>query len=169
MSKTIDRQKLAGELVRREVHYCASSLVSVLAQTFDHDHIGQDLDALHEQAQELCAPIPDYEEAAIQAGWTGPHTDKFGATFYRDDTDGQTWAGGTWEALCQEFDIEPYDCEVFEHWIVSDWFARRLAEKGEKVDTDFAGLTVWARTCTGQSISLDGVVQDIAIEVNSAS
>lgn len=99
---------------------------------------------------------------------TGPHRDKFGATFYRDDADGQTWAGGTWEDLCQEFDIEPYDREVYEHWIVSDWFARRLAEKGEKVDTDFAGLTVWARTCTGQSISLDGVVQDIAVEANSA-
>lgn len=56
--------------------------------------------------------------------------------------------------------------EVFEHWIVSDWLAEKLAAKGEKVDTDFAGLTVWARTTTGQGIASDSVIQDIVADLN---
>jgi len=39
----------------------------------------------------------------------GPHRDEFGAAYYRDETDGQTWAGGTWRDLCDNFSIEPSD------------------------------------------------------------
>jgi hypothetical protein len=80
----------------------------------------------------------------------------------------ETSAGAPWRACCEQNEIEPHDREVYEHWIVSDWLARRLEEEGEKVDTDFAGLTVWARTCTGQSIALDDVIQRIAVKANSA-
>ncbi|WP_158614468.1 MULTISPECIES: hypothetical protein [Mesorhizobium] len=31
--------------------------------------------------------------------------------------------------LCENNDIEPYDREVFEHWIVSDWLAEKLEAK----------------------------------------
>jgi hypothetical protein len=52
--------------------------------------------------------------------------------------------------------------EVLEHWIVSDWLAERLAQRGETVDQDFAGLTIWGRTTTGQPIECDDVIIDVA-------
>lgn len=161
------------DLVRREVHYCASALISTLAQgaiegraaTMSHD-----LANLWEQAFELSSPVPDYESAAIDASWE-EFTDEFSVKCWRetspdsDDADGMTWAGSA-EDVCREFDIEPYDREVFEHWIVSDWLAEKLAARGEKTDKDFAGLTIWARTTTGQAISMDSVIADICADVN---
>jgi hypothetical protein len=154
----------AQELVNREVHYCVSSLVSTLAGGYSVvDHKARDLSELTEQAAELCYPIDDYEEAAIQAGWTrNAHNGMFVAPTGHEprmaDYD-------DWRELCEDNDIEPYQREVFEHWIVSDWFADKLAEKGEKVDKDFAGLTVWARTTTGQAIYMDSVIETIHAEL----
>ena len=37
------------------------------------------------------------------------------------------------------------------------------------MDTDFAGLNVWARTTTGQAISIDAVIEAIAKETGYAS
>ena len=51
--------------------------------------------------------------------------------------------------------------EVFEHWIVSSWFAGKLKEQGESVGELF-GLTIWGRTTTGQAIAMDSVIQQIA-------
>jgi hypothetical protein len=53
-----------------------------------------------------------------------------------------------------------YAPDVYEHWSVTEWLGERLEEQGEKV-IDFYGLTVWCRTCTGQAILLDGVIQNI--------
>lgn len=152
------------QMVQQEILCCMSSIVSTLARgnTFDPDCQNEaELRALAEQAAELCYPIPDYEEAAIQAGWE-PYTDKFGVACWRNDNDGNelTWAG-TAEDLCQNHDIEPYDREVYEHWAVTEWFAEKLEAAGEKVDKDFGNLCIWARTTTGQGIASDGVVERI--------
>lgn len=85
------------------------------------------------QAKYLLEPVSDYEEAAREAGYDGS-------------------LGGE-EEWCRENDIGPYDRVVSEHWIVSDWLAEKLVEKGEKVDRNLAGLKVWAR------ISIDPVRQ----------
>ena len=63
----------------------------------------------------------------------------------------------------QEYDIEPYQHECFEHWIVDSWFAARLREHGQIV-FDFCDFTIWGRCTTGQAILLDYVVQQIAKE-----
>jgi hypothetical protein len=109
-----------------------------------------------EQAHELACPVPDYEEAAREAGWDLMH---FGdeTAIRRDDVECDTWRDA-----CESDGIDPYDREVYEHWLVSDW----LAEKGEKVDKDFAGMTIWARTTTGQAIYADAVIEQIAAELN---
>jgi len=52
------------------------------------------------------------------------------------------------------------ELEVYEHWIVSDWLGRQLVKRGEIVG-EFMGLTIWGRTCTGQAVYLDEVIQDI--------
>lgn len=157
------------DLVRREVHYCVSSLVSTLASGYGAPHVSRDLDDLAEQAMELCSPIPDYEEAAREEGWDfNPEHETFfkrvrGHAVGYDNS--QIFADD-WAGLCCRENIDPYEREVFEHWIVSNWLADKLAEKGEKVDKDFAGLTVWARTTTGQAIASDWVIEQIVADLN---
>jgi hypothetical protein len=53
--------------------------------------------------------------------------------------------------------------EIFEFWSVTDWLGEKLKQKGEIV-FKYLDFTVWGRQCTGQSISLDPVIQEIAIE-----
>lgn len=71
-----------------------------------------------------------------------------------------------WPQFCQENDIDTDDFrnEVYEHWIVSDWLARKLKDRGY-VTGELCGLTIWGRTCTGQAIYLDCVIQEIACEL----
>lgn len=168
-------EAFAERMVRNEVLCCVSSLVATLANGAFADHgpsymhtggtAGRELDALAEQAFELASPVLDYESAAVEAGWSEENDGADGGQHvFRDKTDGQTWCADSWEALCAEFDIEPHESEVYEHWAVSTWFAEKLAEKGEKVNTDFAGLNVWARQCSGQAIAADAVVLKIARE-----
>lgn len=142
---------------------CMSSLVSTLAEGYGAIVQGDTLPGLCEQAFELASPIPDYEEAAIQAGWhyQGANTaaGKLSELIFSNDPDADPV--NSWEEACEVDGIEPYDREVFEHWAVTPWLAEKLAAYDEKVDTDFAGLNVWARTTTGQAIYADGVIERI--------
>ena len=73
--------------------------------------------------------------------------------------DGSDW----WEITSQliEDDEGAYEREVFEYYIVSDLLADELQERGEVIEQDFYGLTIWGRTTTEQAISMDWVIQDI--------
>ena len=151
------------QIVAAEVHYCVSYLVSTLAGAYG-DAMPGDLGDMIEQAAELSYPINDWEEAALQAGWS---LESETPTEWRNpEHDG--WKFATAQAACEHFGIEPYQREVYEHWIVSDWLADRLIEKGEKVDKDFAGMIVWARTTSGQGIASDSVIETISAEMNAA-
>jgi hypothetical protein len=181
------------QLVARKVHYCVSFLVSTIAGGYGLDHFQNggnrngkgaskayiELADLAERAMELCSPIDDYEEAAFQAGWVArPETVSTdgvksdwcvvrGTTSADSEhTLGYKYAE-TWQEACEADGLEPYQREVFEHWIVSDWLADRLAEKGEKVGKDFAGMTIWARTTSGQGIASDSVIEAICAEINA--
>ena len=156
--------RTAEDIVRVEVHYCVSTLVSTLASGYGRSFFDTDSDQLSDavqQALDLSLPVDDWEEAATQAGWE--HSDAgHWIRYFEDDVE----TADTAQGACEIDDIEPYQREVFEHWIVSDWLADRLAEKGEKVDKDFAGLTVWARTTTGQGIASDWVIEQIVADLN---
>lgn len=53
--------------------------------------------------------------------------------------------------------------EIFEWYLVSDWLIDKLREKNEPViDNDYGEY--WGRCCTGQSIYLDHVIQELAYE-----
>lgn len=150
------------DLVRREVHYCVSSLVHTLAGGAVEGRaatMSADLASLWEQAFELSAPLLDYEEAAADAGWKWSDDAR---CFYHGNFDDCMSA----QEACDMSGIEPFEREVFEHWIVSDWLADKLEERGEKVDRDFAGMTIWARTTTGQAIAMDYVIEQIAADLN---
>lgn len=161
-------QTRAARLVQNEVLCCVSSLVHTLAGAYGVDvdgRNGRDLVALAEQAFDLSTPIDDWEEAAADAGWY--RTNPVEPTYWRNDsaeTDGYPYH--TAQEACEAFDIEPYQREVFEHWAVSGWLADKLLERGEKVDKDFGNLCVWARTTTGQAISIDHVIEEITQELH---
>lgn len=164
----------AQDIARAEVIYCVSGLVSTLAgasfRFSAHDDARHDQDQrahieLCDQAVELSAPVADYESAARDAGWEEMPGKPGGQHVFRDETDGQTWCAKDWQDLCTDHDIEPYDRDVYEHWIVSDWLADKLEAKGEKVDRDFAGMTIWARTTTGQAIAIDAIIVEIAADL----
>ena len=148
-------------LVQREVYCCASYLISTFTQGYGRGFNGGhgDLPAVCAQAAELSFPIPDYEEAATQAGYHQLENDKWTRPCENNEDIPDYWDSA--EDVCHENNIDPYERDVFEHWIVSEWFGRRLSERGEKVDFDFCNLTIWARTTTGQAISMDHVIREI--------
>jgi hypothetical protein len=147
----------AEQMVQREVNCCLSGLVSTLARgacCLKPLPGTEGVAELMEQAFELALSIPDdYEESAIQAGWSC-----YEGVWRHADV-----KGGYLSAVeaCDNSNLEPYAREVYEHWSVSSWLAEKLIEQGEKVDTDFAGMNVWARTCTGEGIASDGVIERI--------
>lgn len=161
MTRTID------QMISSEVLCCMSSLVASLSAPYGDSGLPADLNQVCEQAFELAAPIDDWEEAAIQAGWA-----EINGTWERparddEDTVERTLRRDTAQEACELDDLEPYQSEVYEHWAVTDWFADKLEAAGEKVDRDFAGLCVWARTTTGQSMTMDGVIQRIYAQTHT--
>ena len=177
------------QMVQSEVMCCMSSIVATLAQASGctvsgtrarKDNEARQLSELADQAFELACPVPDYEEAAIQAGWELSQDNRFPcarsktaaerAASTEDDGDNSPcmYADNA-EDACAIDGIDPYEWEVYEHWAVTQWFADKLAAAGEKVDNDFGGLCIWARTTTGQAISMDGVVQRIYAELMKAT
>ncbi len=164
----------ADDLVRREVHYCASHVVATVASGAhainSRSECSAPLSEAAEQAFDLSSPIPDAEEAALQNGWTYHKSPLSGTPSFQHAEHGTHVGYDGWQDLCDDFGLDPYDYarDVFEHWIVSNWLADKLAEHGEKVDKDFMGLTVWARTTTGQGIASDHVIEKITAELNTA-
>lgn len=64
-----------------------------------------------------------------------------------------------------KYNPEPEYVDALEYWAVTKWFAEKLAENGESVMMDLLGFHVWGRTCSGQAIALDGVVRQIASDM----
>lgn len=159
------------DMIQQEIQVCVSSLVSTLAAGANHNNDDMptpDLDSLAEQAYDLAAPVEDWREAARQEGFD--HGGDNGG-FWFNKAEFGTWKAAassddasTYDSAqeaCEANDIEPYRWDVYEHWAVSPWLAEKLIEQGERVDTDFAGLNVWARTTTGQAIRADAVIERI--------
>lgn len=143
--------KTIEDMISQEVRYCVSLLV--------HDVAKDSEDYL-----DLFQTEPDYAECGKQNGYLGPLKDREGETFFKfgDAEDDKVYAED-WQELCDLESLDAYDyCpEVFEHWLVTDWFGRKLQEYGETVTMDWHGLTIWSRTTTGQAIKCDGVINRI--------
>ena len=58
--------------------------------------------------------------------------------------------------------MDMYPVEIFEYWLVSPYLGRKLRESGEPV-LERCGAWIWGRTCTGQAIALDWVIEKIAL------
>jgi hypothetical protein len=155
----IDFQHRCGDFVSREVVYCVSSLVADVARL--------EPDEWHHL---FYRPMDDddFWDWARDA-----HVTLFEDGTYWSDETGINFSGpfdSEIAALRHAFDAldgDPadYESEVYEHWIVSDYLARKLEARGQVVEHDFHGLTVWGRCATGQAIALDGVICDIVREM----
>lgn len=62
-------------------------------------------------------------------------------------------------------DPESEPQEIYEWWLVSDWLADKLAERGHPVCRNYA-LGLWGRCTTGQAIALDHGIQEIALSLD---
>ena len=69
-------------------------------------------------------------------------------------------------AFCEQNRIKPYIVEALEHWIVSNWLADKLEKQGEMILRGFLGKTIWGRTCSGQAIYMDEVIEKIYDSLN---
>lgn len=149
----------AQTLWSREGGHNVSHLVTTLAQGLSSDEAGTPLADLVYQAFELACPVDDYESAAQEEGWKLVNDGWFASGNTACDAN-------DWHDLCVKRDIEPHQREVYEFWIVSDWLADKLEAHGEKVERDFANLTIWGRTTTGQAVYADWVMEKIAEELS---
>ena len=60
-----------------------------------------------------------------------------------------------------EGDEESQPKEVYEWWLVTEWLAKKPdAIEQVVLETDWGFY--WGRTCTGQAIELDNVIQEVA-------
>lgn len=69
--------------------------------------------------------------------------------------------------LIDEYDVpetEEETHEAYEHWVVTDWLARKLDEKDE-ITGELFGLTIWGRCTSGQAILLDCVIGEICSDL----
>ncbi|MEM8527631.1 MAG: hypothetical protein AAGG68_23520 [Bacteroidota bacterium] len=62
--------------------------------------------------------------------------------------------------LAYEKGFSPEPHKIYEWHLISNWLANKLRLSDEPIlDTNYG--TWWGRTCTGQAISLDGIIQQI--------
>ena len=150
-----ENQRIKEKLVSREVVYCVSSLVYELSKKAEE--FGDYTDDIYDAFRGM----PDFEECARDNGWNQA---KNGAFHSGTGKETEFSDAGTWEELCEEecLNTDDYESEIFEHWIVSDYLADKLEASGHRVLRDFFGMTIWCRPTTGQAILLDGVISQIA-------
>lgn len=141
-------QEASDRVVEQGVIYCASMLISELQERLPD----------HEQWEDFYPPTTyniEYKCSACNHEWIEEDLDTDDETCNCPKCDYEADAGDSDE--CYK--------EVFEHWIVDSWLARHLREKGEHVVDDFMGINhIWCRTTTGQAISMDYVIRQIAKE-----
>lgn len=192
-SQSSENQQILSKLVENHVGHCVSCLVSDLVKLVgraSHDDLA-DTAFDQEELWDLCRRKGDPEEAAGQENWykfsdleddtraevlraltkqNEDETDVMEPEFVQCPhglkklTDLDTSDADDWQELCDEQRIEVEDDEVYEHWIVDSWYAKKLAEHGETTG-DICGLNIYGRCTTGQSMCLDYVTQKIGAEM----
>lgn len=189
-----DKQTIAERLVSQEIYYCVSRMISELSQDPNCTYIDailefsskpdelDPMEAANEDDWYSYSQLKesfDFESPEFQADLHNMLNDFELAYEERQNFFYQATLNGIidinsncddWQDLCEHENIDLHSddyTEALEHWIVSDWLAHKLEEWGQLVTLDFLGLTIWGRTCSGQAIYLDHVIQEIAIDAYS--
>lgn len=157
-------QRLVSEFVSREVIYCVSSLIYELGQDPEYaDKFHYENILSRPTYYGECPDCEKYHDGILDKDLDGARRYKCTGRITRKGSNPEidvtvTQPCGCWFEPDEEIE------KAYEHWIISNWLADKLEAKGEMVTKDFLGLTIWGRTCTGQSIMLDGVIREIYSE-----
>lgn len=162
MEKTVERkidphsainQAICRAFVNREVGECLS-----MAVQFVQEHAPET-----EEAEETCRVAVeqvDWREIVENSDeWKDPANREVFA---------EPAAADEWQEIAEDLGIEPDRAvyEPLEWWSVSEYLADKLESKGEVILRDWLGFTaVWGRCTSGQAILLDGVIGEIAEEM----
>lgn len=191
ITKEMIQEKAEG-IVNNEIFYCVSSLVSKLSSVDEsfYDDFGHLLycepsesDYEHAASYEGWVSVKEHLEEGQQRKNLSGYYDLLQENtcitespenalmledcFVKLGDDGieGEYLYGDWSDVCDYDNIEVDPSEVLEHWIVSEWLARKLQEQGEAIELDLHGVTVWGRCTSGQSICMDYVIEEIAKDI----
>jgi len=133
-------QDVLSKFVDNNVIACQSHLVDELIAHQFEGFSGEDIENYyHFPCLDCGEPMEELEK------------DEFGDVYYRCNS-----CGNDIKESVGSFEPK----EVLEWWLVNEWLYRKLREEGEVViDNGFCRW--WGRTCSGQAIHLDGVIEDI--------
>jgi len=162
-------QRVKSKLVERDVEACLSYMVQELMgiEKFQVELEGVSVSYDYKE------PVEEYINT-LNLGELKDYLDYEGIP-YQDSATPEDLVGlvlgdledsDSWEYYADENGIDPEIHESLEYWAVSEWLARKLEEKGEPVLYDFLGFNIWGRSCSGQAIQLDGVMSEIAHNMN---
>lgn len=144
-------QRIKQKLVNREILACVSDMVEHL---FDYE--GRKM-ALWDEWENL------YISVCPECGAHVPESEQDQLEFSEDEA--KLFGDNAWKCpYCghvQEIEPDTEMQEIYEYWIVTPWFGKKLRNIGEPVFERWGGW-IWGRCCTGQSISLDYSISEIA-------
>jgi len=180
----VANQRILSKLVEREVIHCVSCLVSHFAQNpdactdgIDYDEIlsmcsrypdnSDEIDDLRGEIDDLQAEIEDLESQIEDLGDEADEGDvgalQSDIAKVQEDIDLK-------ESQISDLESEQKEpLEAYEHWAVSRSLGEDLAEHGQMVGELFDFSCIWGRPTSGQSISLDYVIFEIAAEMQILS
>lgn len=152
------------KLVNQEVLVCLSSLISHLCKSVPDDedlldmHEVYDYDAAEKYLNNNNYHVIEYDPDCWAAfAQEDPWTEDY-AEF--EDSDKNQVIEDALDELCGSR-ITEHTKEVYEHWAVTSWLAKKLEDQGEKV-VDYYGLNIFCRCYTGQSMYMDPSFIEIA-------
>jgi hypothetical protein len=183
-----ERQKVAEALWQRERPRCQSALVDDLLGRGDIEGFGiDDIEGMYPDTSDWSAErcrewlddeghdYPDdsnpwkLDRAELTEIWESD----LGGAVNDDDTDDELREGvldsvtaGDWgniEDWRRAVSDYATAAEPYEWWEVGDWLCEKLADADEVVIRNGYGHW-WGRCCTGQSVTLDGVIQRLGAE-----
>jgi hypothetical protein len=179
----MNKQEIAEEadrFVRDEVLVCLSSLIGGIKDTdelaeelgFDTDALWQVESSVEEVVREHLDSLDRSELIAaseyFDVGVSAAAASLCPIELVRLNILSVLEVEDAWEDALRYFGLECPDREVYEHWAVTPRAANKLRFYGEQV-IDAFGLHIWCRTTTGQSISMDDVIQRIVSEKECVS
>ena len=141
--------KETGELVDKGIIFCCSWLMSEFF-----------IPAAENYSDNRIFEIEDlYKDCCPECGSCNISDNDDDET---DETDDETEGGAFVCDDCGAKFDDPNIVEPLEYWFVKDWLSYRLEQEGELIIKTDCTPDIWARCCSGQSITCDGVIWNIA-------
>ena len=154
-------QKILGDFVNRHVYHNVTSLFTELKES--DCSIGREAQKLDNKTDFQQAARDEVEDVIDRE--FGEFLNASEMNRIADQIVDNLEENDDLENFCRErsVNIEQYELEVLQYFVVSKWLAEVLEGRGEVVDTNFYGLSIWGRQGAGQAIKLDSVIAELAI------